>query len=98
MQDEKTKVISIVSFALIGMMFLLLIVVLGKWLFLPQTEDQNLLIMVVQAVVGMCIAATNYWLGSSDGSKRKDELIKQQTEVTAVETVAQTVLKPGNLK
>ncbi len=65
-----------VSYALIAMMFLLLIAALVKWVVDPSA-DQNIIIMVAQAVIGMCSSVAGYWIGSSDGSKKKDLTIKE---------------------
>lgn len=73
--NEKTRVVAIVTYSILAMMFILLTAVIVKMFVSPQSADQNLLIMVVQSILGLAAAMVGYYYGSSEGSRKKDELL-----------------------
>ncbi len=75
MEEQKAKVIAVVTYAVLAMMFMLLAAVLLKMLFQPNSSDQNLLIMVSQAIIGIVTGVIGYYFGSSEGSRKKDVLL-----------------------
>ena len=83
MDMEKNKVLERVVYAVMVMLGLLLLAVLGKWVFEPKSEDQNILVMCVQWVLGAGGSVLAFYLGSSLGSRKKDE-IAANTLVTSI--------------
>ncbi len=80
MTNEKTRVVAIVTYSILAMMFVLLSAVVVKMFVSPASADQNLLIMVVQSVLGLASGMVGYYYGSSEGSRKKDEMLSDKSE------------------
>ncbi len=68
----KTKITDVVTYCVLAMLFVLMIALLLERVFRPDTSDNNLLIMVAQAVIGMCTMITSKYF-RDDAARRKED-------------------------